>query len=67
MKMTQGLLQIVASDIPKPTKHGKTYYAKGDFLYFHYCCDNYNDVVSKIQFDLRPFDPNRTIDIGITF
>lgn len=46
MKMTQGLLQINASDIPKPTKHGKTYYAKGDFLYFHYCCDNYNDVVS---------------------
>lgn len=45
--MTHDLLKIVPSDIPRPTKHGKTYYAKGDFLYFHYCCDNYNDVVSE--------------------
>lgn len=33
---------------PKPTKHGKTYFANGDFLYFHYCCDNFNDVVSGL-------------------
>lgn len=46
MKMTHDLLQIVPSEIPRPTKQGKTYYAKGDFLYYHYCCDNYNDVVS---------------------
>lgn len=46
IKMTHDLLQIKPSEIPRPTKHGKTYYTKGDFSYFHYCCDNYNDVVS---------------------
>lgn len=46
MKMTHDLLRIVPSDIPRPSKHGKSYFAKGDFMYFHYCCDNYNDVVS---------------------
>lgn len=45
--MTHDLLQIVPSEIPRPTKHGTTYYVKGDFLYFHYCCDNHNDVVSR--------------------
>lgn len=54
MKMTHDLLQIVPSEIPRPTKHGKTYYAKGDFLYFHYCCDNYNDVVSE-NVVIKPF------------
>lgn len=44
--MSYDLLQIVPSEIPKPTKCGKTYCTKGDFLYFHYGCDNYNDVVS---------------------
>lgn len=44
--MTHDLLQIKPCEIPRPIKHGKTYYAKGDFLYFHYCCDNYIDVVS---------------------
>lgn len=46
MEMTYDLLQIKPSEIPRPTKHGKTYYTKGDFLYFHYRCDNFNDVVS---------------------
>lgn len=46
MKMTHDLLQIKPSEIQRPTKNGKTYYAKGDFTYFHYGCDNYNDVVS---------------------
>ncbi|XP_055316574.1 probable Ufm1-specific protease 1 isoform X1 [Sitodiplosis mosellana] len=42
--MTLDLLQIVPSEIPRPSKHGKSYFSKGDFKYFHYCCDNYNDV-----------------------
>lgn len=47
MKMTHDTLRIIPSEIQRPSKHGKSYFAKGDFLYFHYCCDNYNDVVSK--------------------
>lgn len=45
--MTHDLLLIKPSEIPRPTKHGKTYFTKGDFLYFHYSCDNYDDVVSS--------------------
>lgn len=41
--MTHDLLRIVPSEIPRPSKNGKTFLAKGDFLYFHYCCDNYDD------------------------
>lgn len=44
--MTHDLLRIVPSEIPRPSKYGKSYLAKGDFVYFHYCCDNINDVVS---------------------
>lgn len=46
MTMTHDLLRIVPSEIPRPSKYGKSYLAKGDFVYFHYCCDNINDVVS---------------------
>lgn len=44
--MTYDLLQIKPSDIVRPTKNGKSYFVKGGFDYYHYCCDNLNDVVS---------------------
>lgn len=39
------LLQIAPSTIEPPTQSGKTYYSKGDFIYYHYACDGHNDVV----------------------
>lgn len=47
MTMECDLLRINPSTIQKPTQNGKSYFVKGDFLYYHYRCDNVNDVVRK--------------------
>lgn len=44
--MTNKRLCIKPSDILRPTKHGKSFFVKGEFDYFHYGCDGLNDVVS---------------------
>lgn len=43
--MAHNLLHIIPSTIQRPTQNGKTYFVKGDFVYYHYRCDNINDVV----------------------
>lgn len=53
--MTNDLLKIVPSKLPKPAnhQHGKTYFAKGDFYYYHYACDKANDIVSMMSVGLQ--------------
>lgn len=50
--MTNDLLLIDPLSIPRPTKNGKTYYARGEFDYFHYGCDGINDIVSILPVNL---------------
>lgn len=43
------LFKNVHLHLDNPTEHGKSYLVKGDYTYFHYGCDQYNDVVSIYQ------------------
>lgn len=40
------LFKNVHLHLDQPTGHGKSYLVKGNFTYFHYGCDGFNDVVS---------------------
>ena len=49
-KMTNystNLLQTVHESVPLP-KTGEVFYCKGEYEYWHYSCDGFNDQVSKI-------------------
>lgn len=50
VEMTNKLLCIKPSEIVRPAKHGKSYFAKGEIDYFHYGCDGINDVVSETKY-----------------
>lgn len=39
------LYKNIHLNIDDPTAHGKSYLVKGDYQYFHYFCDGYDDVV----------------------
>lgn len=44
-KYKYDLLKNVSRLVDQPCPEGKSYLARGDFSYFHYSCDDVNDVV----------------------
>lgn len=46
-KYKYNLLKNVSTVVPQPCVEGKSYLTRGDYLYFHYSCDDVNDVVSE--------------------
>lgn len=44
-KYKYDLLKNVSRLVEQPCPEGKSYLARGDFRYFHYSCDDVNDVV----------------------
>ena len=47
-KYKYNLFKNVHLSLKNPTKKGRNYLVAGDFTYFHYSCDGYDDVVSVI-------------------
>lgn len=43
------LFRNVHLHLPNPTEHGRSFLVKGPYTYFHYGCDGYNDVVTKLS------------------
>lgn len=46
-KYKYSLLKNVTQSVAAPCAEGKSYLTRGNFDYFHYSCDDVNDVVSR--------------------